>query len=156
MLQLINGVTLLLLARSPERVIASAQNAGVTQQQLDALKEELSGGFWSSPVTISAIAFALAGLLLTFVGLWTRQAGVGLAGIVLTKGKDISRMREALGALHRTYGLIYSVLWAAAVVSLTSRAAQRDNHPRSGRFPGVFHRAAATPLNRTEPSYISL
>jgi phosphatidylglycerophosphate synthase len=120
LLQLINGVTSLLLARNPERVIAAAQKAGVSEEQLGVLKEALSGGFWSSPVTISAIAFALAGLLLFLVGLWTRQAGVGLAGIVLTKGKDISRLMEALGALHQKYGLIYSVLWAAAVVSLMS------------------------------------
>jgi hypothetical protein len=120
LLQFINAATSLLLARNPERVIAAAQKAGVSQQQLGALKEALSGGFWSSPVTISAIAFALAGLLLFLVGLWTRQAGVGLAGIVLTKGKDISRLMEALGALHQKYSLIYSVLWAAAVVSLMS------------------------------------
>ena len=120
LLQLINGVTSLFLARNPERVIAAAQKAGVSEEQLGTLKEALSGGFWSSPVTVSAIALALAGLLLFLVGLWTRQAGVGFAGIVLTKGKDISRLMDALGALHQKYGLIYSVLWAAAVVSLVS------------------------------------
>ncbi|QDT73582.1 hypothetical protein I41_27710 [Lacipirellula limnantheis] len=63
---------------------------------------------------------ALASLLLFVVGLWTRQAGIGFAAIVMTKGKDILRLMEALGALHRKYGLIYSVLWAAAVVSSVS------------------------------------
>ena len=120
LLQLFNGVTSLLLARNPDRVIAAAQKAGVSEEQLGALKEALSGGFWSSPVTVSAIAFALAGLLLFLVGLWTRQAAGGFAGIVLTKGKDISRLMDALGALHQKYGLIYSVLLAAAVVSLMS------------------------------------
>ena len=120
LLQLINGVASLFLARDPQRVIAAAQKAGVSEEQLGALKGALSGGFWSSPVTVSAISLALAGLLLFLVGLWTRQAGVGFAGIVMTKGKDISRLMEALGALHQKYGLIYSVLWAAAVVSLVS------------------------------------
>jgi hypothetical protein len=122
LLQLINGVSSLFLARNPERVIAAAREAGVTEDRLDALKESLSGGFWSSPVTASAIAFALAGLLLFLVGLWTRQAGFGFAGIVLTKGKDISQLMAALGSLHQKYGLIYSVLMAAAVVSLASLA----------------------------------
>jgi hypothetical protein len=120
LLQLFNGVTTLLLARDPERVIAAAEKAGVAQEQLGALKQALSGGFWSSPVTVSAIAFALAGLFLFLVGLWTRQAGGSLARIVLTKGQDISRLMDALGALHRKYGLIYSVLLVAAVISLTS------------------------------------
>ncbi|WP_145433155.1 hypothetical protein [Lacipirellula limnantheis] len=110
----------LFLARDPQRVIAAAQKAGASEEQLGALKEVLSGGFRSSPVTVSAIAMALASLLLFVVGLWTRQAGIGFAAIVMTKGKDILRLMEALGALHRKYGLIYSVLWAAAVVSSVS------------------------------------
>jgi hypothetical protein len=92
----------------------------VGDEQLTALRESLAGGFWSSPVTASAIAFALAGLFLFLVGLWTRQAGIGFAGIVVTQGKDISRLMDALGSLHRKYGLIYSVMLAAAIVSLVS------------------------------------
>jgi hypothetical protein len=120
LLQMFNGITSLFLARNPDRVITAAKQAGVSDEQLGALREALSGGFWSSPVTASAIAFALAGLFLFLVGLWTRQAGVGFAGIVLTQGKDISRLMDALGSLHRKYGLIYSVLLAAAIVSLVS------------------------------------
>jgi hypothetical protein len=120
LLQVLNGVTSLFLSRDPDRVVAAAQKAGVSEQQLAALKQALAGGFWSSPITVSAIAFALAGLLLFLVGLWTRQAAGGFAGIVLTKGKDISRLMDALGSLHRKYGLIYSVLLAAAIVSLIS------------------------------------
>jgi hypothetical protein len=116
----INGVKTLFLSSDPDRVVAAAQKAGVSEQQLAALKQALAGGFWSSPITVSAIAFALAGLLLFLVGLWTRQAAGGFAGIVLTKGKDISRLMDALGSLHRKYGLIYSVLLAAAIVSLIS------------------------------------
>lgn len=120
LLQVLNGVTSLFLARNPDRVIAAAKQAGVAEEQLGALRESLSGGFWTSPVTASAIAFALAGVFLFLIGLWTRQAGVGFAGIVVTQGKDISRLMDALGSLHRKYGLIYSVLLAAALVSLVS------------------------------------
>ncbi|TWU21854.1 hypothetical protein [Bythopirellula polymerisocia] len=120
LLQMFNGLMSLFLTRNPDRVISAAQKAGVTDENLSALKEALSGGFWSSPVTVSAIAFALAGLLLFLVGLWTRQAAFGFAGIVVTKGKDISRLMDALGSLHRKYSLIYNVVLVAAVISLVS------------------------------------
>ena len=120
LLQMINGVTSLFMSRNPDRVISAAQQAGVPEEQLDVLKQALSGGFWSSPITVSAIAFALAGLFLFLVGLWTRQAAGGFAGIVLTKGKDISRLMDALEAFHRKYGMIYSILLAAAIISLLS------------------------------------
>ena len=122
LLQMINGVTTLFINRHPDRVIAAAQKAGMSEEQLGALKQALSGGFWSSPITISALAFAAAGLFLFLVGLWTRQAAGGFAAVALTSGKDISRLMEALGALHRKYGLIYSILLAAAIVSLVSLA----------------------------------
>jgi hypothetical protein len=120
LLQIFNGMTTLFLARSPDRVIAAAEKAGVSGEQLTALQQSLSGGFWSSPITASAIAFALAGLFVFLIGLWTRQASLGFAGIVLTKGKDISRLMDAIGSLHRKYGLMYSVLLAAAIVSFVS------------------------------------
>jgi hypothetical protein len=120
LLQMINGVTTLFMSRNPDRVVSAAQKAGMPEEQLATLKKALSGGFWSSPITVSAIAFALAGLLLFLVGLWTRQAAGGFAGIVLTKGKDVSRLMDALGALHRKYGLIYTVLLTAAILSLLS------------------------------------
>lgn len=122
LLQIFNGLASLFLARSPERVIAAAKQAGISEEQLGTLKESLSGGFWSSPVAASALAFALAGLFLFLVGLWTRQASLGFAGIVLTQGKDISRLMDALGSLQRKYSLIYSVMLAAAIVSLISLA----------------------------------
>lgn len=120
--QMINGVTSLFISRNPDRVIEAAQKAGMSADQIGKLKEGLAGRFWSSPIAISAIAFALAGLLLFVVGLWTRQAAMGFAGIVHTKGQDIARLMDALGALHRKYGLMYNVLLAAAIISLASLA----------------------------------
>lgn len=120
LLQVFNGVISLAMSRNPDRMISAAQKAGMSGEQLEVLKQALSGGFWSSPITASALAFALGGLFLFFVGLWTRQAAGGFAGIVLTKGKDISQLMEALGSLHRKYGMIYSLLLAAAIVSLLS------------------------------------
>jgi len=122
LLQMINGVATLFMSRSPDRVIAAAEKAGMTEEQLGALKESLSGGFWSSPITASALGFALAGLFLFLVGFWTRQAAVGFAGIALTKGKDISRLMDALGAMYRKYEMIYTLLLAAAIISLVSLA----------------------------------
>jgi hypothetical protein len=120
LLQMINGISSLIMSRNPERVIEAAQKAGMPEGQLGVLKQALSGGFWSSPITITAIAFALGGLLLFLIGLWTREAATGFVGIVLTKGKDVSRLMDALGALHRKYGMIYAMLLAAAIISLAS------------------------------------
>ena len=120
LLQMINGVTSLIMSRNPDRVIAAAEKAGLAGEQLATLKEALSGGFWTSPVAVSSIAFALAGLFLFLVGMWTRQAALGFAGIVLTKGRDVSRLMDALGALHRKYGLMYTFLLTAAIISLGS------------------------------------
>ena len=64
LLQMINGVTSLFMSRNPDRVIAAAQKAGMQAEQLDTLKQAISGGFWSSPITVSSLVFALAGLLL--------------------------------------------------------------------------------------------
>lgn len=122
LLQMINGVSSLVISRNPDRTLAAAEKAGMPPEQLAMLKDALAGGFWSSPLTISALAFAVAGLFLLLVGLWTRQAAMGFAGIVHTKGKDVSRLMDALGSLHRAYGLIYSVMLIAAIISLTSLA----------------------------------
>jgi len=120
LLQIFNGVASLFVSRNPDRVIAAAQKAGMPEEQLGMLKEAMTGPFWTSPVAISSLAFAVAGLFLFMIGLWTRQAAYGFIGIVGTKGKDISRLMDALRALHAKYGLMYNVLLAAALVSLIS------------------------------------
>lgn len=132
LLQMFNGVATLFMTRNPARVLEAAKGAGMTAEQLGVLEESLAGGFMSSPLAASAVAFALAGLFLFLVGLWTRQAAGGFAGIVLTKGKDISRLMDALGALHQKYTLIYSVLLAAAILTLLSLALNLWHHWRGG------------------------
>jgi uncharacterized membrane protein YphA (DoxX/SURF4 family) len=121
-LQMVNGVSSLIMSRDPDRTIAAAEKAGLAPEQIDALKQALAGGFWSSPLTVSAIAFAVAGLLLLLVGVWTRQAAGGFAGIVRTQGKDISRLMDALGALHLKYGMMYYMILIAAILSVMSLA----------------------------------
>jgi hypothetical protein len=120
LLQMFNGIASLFVSRNPDRVIAAAQKAGMQEEQLNILREAISGGFWSSPITVSALAIALAGLLLLLVGLWTQQAAAGFAGIVVTKGKDITRLMDALGALNRKYSLMYNILLVAAIITLAS------------------------------------
>ncbi len=132
LLQMVNGVFSLFMSRNPERMIAAAQKAGMPEAQLNTFKEAMSGGFWSSPFTVSALAFALAGLFLFLVGLWTRQAALGFVGITMTKGKDISRLMDALGALHRKYSAIYTVLLTIATISLVSFVITLWNSWRGG------------------------
>ncbi len=117
---MINGVSSLLMTRDPDRMVAAAEKAGVPPAQVEALQQAVAGGFWSSPLTITAITFALAGLILLLVGVWTRQAASGFAGIVRTQGQDISRLMDALGALHLKYGMMYYMLLIAAILSLLS------------------------------------
>lgn len=68
------------------------------------------------------------------VGLWTRQAAFGFGGIVQTEGHDISRLMEALGALHRKYELMYTVLLVAAIISLVSFVASLWHAWRGGAW----------------------
>lgn len=121
-LQMINGVSSLLMSRDPDRMIAAAEKAGLAPEQVAALQQSLAGGFWSSPLTVSAMAFAVAGLILLLIGVWTRQAANGFYGIVRTQGSDVSRLMDALRALHLKYGTMYYMLLVAAILSLLSLA----------------------------------
>jgi hypothetical protein len=109
LLQMINGVMTLFMTRNPARILEAAKTAGMTAEQLGTLEKSLAGGFSSSPLAASAVAFALAGLFLFLVGLWTRQSATGFAGT-----------------------LIYSVLLAAALLSLLSLALTLWHHWRGG------------------------
>ena len=62
LLQMLNGVSTLFVSRNPERMLAAAEKAGMSADQLDVLKQALAGGFWSSPLTVAALASAAAGL----------------------------------------------------------------------------------------------
>lgn len=121
-LQLVNGVMAFVSARNPEKIVTAAREAGVAEAQLQQLEKSLTAGGWFSPFTASAIAFGLTGLLMVLVGMWTQQAAAGFGGIVLTKGQDISRLMDALGALHKKYSVVYNLLWIAAITSLISLA----------------------------------
>lgn len=119
-LQLFNGIMTLVATRNPEKIITAAKDAGLTEIQLQQLQTSLTSDGWLSPITISAIAFGITGLFVVLVGLWTQQAAAGFAGIVLTKGQDMGRLMDALGALHKKYSLMYNLLWIAAIAGLIS------------------------------------
>lgn len=121
-LQLVNGISSLIMSRNPDRMLAAAEKSGFTPEQIGVLKKTLADGSWSSPLAASALAFALAGLLLLLVGVWTRQAAGGFARVAYTQGKDISQLMDALGALHLKYGMIYYLILVAALMSLISLA----------------------------------
>jgi hypothetical protein len=122
LLQLINGVLTLVMSRDPDRMIAAARQAGMAEEQVAALREAMAGGFWSSPLAVTATAMAFSGLFLFLIGLWTQQAGGGFSGIVQTRGRDIARLMDALQAQHRAYALMYTILMVAAILAVVSLA----------------------------------
>jgi hypothetical protein len=119
-LQVINGVSSMIISRNPQRLLDTAEKAGVSADQLELLKKATAGGFWSSPLTVSAIAFAVTGLLLLLIGAWTQMAAGNFARIVQTKGQDVSRLMDGLGALNMMYGLVYYILLIAAAITVVS------------------------------------
>ena len=58
LLQMFNGVASLFMSRNPDRIVAAAEKGGMPAEQLDVLKKAFEGGFLSSPLTISAVAFS--------------------------------------------------------------------------------------------------
>ena len=71
----------------------------MSADQLAVLKQALEGEYSGRrPLRFRRSRSALAGLFLLLVGVWTRQAARGFAGIVVTKGKDIAMLMDALGA----------------------------------------------------------
>jgi hypothetical protein len=101
-------------------MLESAEKAGMSPDQLELLKEATAGSFWSSPLTVSAIAFVVTGLLLLLVGAWTQMAAGNFGRIVKTRGQDISRLMDGLGALNLMYGMIYYIVLIAAVITVLS------------------------------------
>ncbi len=121
-LQMVNGVVSLFAARSPEKVLATAKEAGLPEASLQQLETALTAQHGLSPLAATSIAFAATGLLMLLIGRWTQQAAAGFAGIVGSKGQDIFRLMDALGTLHKKYGLMYTLLWLAVITSLLSFA----------------------------------
>lgn len=126
-LQMVNGIvslmaTSLMATRSPDKVLATAKEAGLPEASLQQLETALTSQRGLSPLAATSIAFAATGLLMLLIGRWTQQAAAGFAGIVGTKGQDIHRLMDALGALHKKYGLMYTLLWLAVITSLLSFA----------------------------------
>ena len=119
-LQILHGVTTFIAGRNPARVLSAAREAGVSAEQLQKLELALAGGGWLTPFTFMAISFILAGILLLLVGSWNQQAAGGFAGIVMTKGQDISRLMSALGAMQKKYSLMYNMIMIFAILSLIS------------------------------------
>lgn len=67
---------------------------------------------------------ATVGLIFLLIGLWTRTAAASFRDIVATTGRDISHLMEALGALHKQYALMYTLIVIAVIVFLVGLALQ--------------------------------
>jgi hypothetical protein len=127
-LQMVNGIMTFISTRSPEKVLAAARQAGVPEEKIKQLEKALTPDGWFSPASITSIAFALSGVIMIMVGMWTQQAASGFAGVALTKGQDISLLMVALGALYKKYSLMYALLWLAAICSFISLAFSLYHH----------------------------
>ena len=119
-LQMVNGVFSLFTTRNPERVLAAAKEAGLPEARLQQLEKASTSDGWINPLTASSLGFALGGLFLFLMGMWTQQSAAGFAAIAATRGQDIRRLMDAVGALYKKYSLIYTILIVAAIVSLIS------------------------------------
>lgn len=119
-LQMVNGIVSFFSTMNPDKFVAAAKEAGLSDEMLQRLQHGLTSGGWLSPLTISSIAFALTGLFVFLIGLWTQQSAVGFAGVAATQGQDIRRLMGALGALHKKYTLMATILWIAALSALIS------------------------------------
>jgi hypothetical protein len=63
---------------------------------------------------------AASGLIFLLIGLWTRSAAGEFQQIVATSGHDISHLMSALGALHKMYSLLYTLIIVGILAFLLS------------------------------------
>lgn len=104
--------------RDPEK-LASAAKAQLPPDQFEKFEKTLGGGGWS-PFVMTGLALAAMGLIHFLFGLWTSSAAGSFSAVANTRGKDISRLMDALGSLNRAFGMIYNLIMIAAVVFLGS------------------------------------
>lgn len=92
--------------KAPDEVQKQVQEWGTKLDQLPP-KNQLWG---------FVINAGLAGLVYLLIGIWTRSAASSFSKIVTTQGADITHLMNALGALHKMYALLYTLLLAAAIM----------------------------------------
>ncbi len=66
------------------------------------------------------IGSGLSGIIYLLLGVWTRTAAKDFQLIVDTRGRDISLLMNALGAMHSMYTLIYTLLLVTLFLFLLS------------------------------------
>lgn len=71
-----------------------------------------------------AIQSAASGLIFTLLGVWTRAAAASFRGIVATTGRDVSHLMNGLGALHKMYSLLYTLVVVALIFFVVGLALQ--------------------------------
>lgn len=104
--------------RDPEKIAAAAKN-NLPPDQFEKFEKSLGAGGWS-PFVMTGLALAAMGLIHFLFGLWTSSAAGSLGAVANTRGKDITRLMEALRSLNKAYGMIYNLIVIAAVVFLGS------------------------------------
>ncbi len=120
-LQIACGIAYYLSPKNPEQIAATAKKvAEKLGAPVEKVQEVLQENYQPTAILVTALTIAAVGLFHLLIGLWTRQAATGFAGIVHTRGQDVSRLMEALRALRKTYGLVYNLMLLAALLLVIS------------------------------------
>lgn len=113
------GFVLMLLGVLQIAFGIAAYMSGKLPEQLGKAAEAAKVPAPVEPLVI-ALAIGLVGALYLLIGMWTRQASKGFYGIVHSRGQDVTRLMDAIGALRKTYGLIYNLMLLSAVFWVVS------------------------------------
>lgn len=104
--------------RDPAKLTEVAKKQ-LPADQMEKFEKMVGMGGWT-PFVLTGAAVAAMGLIHFLFGLWTQSAAGSLSAVAETRGKDITRLMDALGSLNKAYGLIYNLILIAAVVFLVS------------------------------------
>jgi len=66
----------------------------------------------------------LAGLIFLLIGIWTRSSAASFHEIVVTTGRDISHLMNALSSLHKMYNLLYTLIIVTLLACLIALGLQ--------------------------------
>jgi hypothetical protein len=99
-------------------VLVQVMFAQLTSDKVPAEVKEQFGQLGQRERWIFTGYFAIAGLVLLAVGVWTRSAGGSFQNIVATAGRDIGHLMDGLGSLAKMYSLIATVIVAAILAYL--------------------------------------
>jgi hypothetical protein len=99
-------------------VLVQVAFAQLTSDQVPVEVKEQLGQLGQRERWVLTGYFAIAGLVLLMVGVWTRSAGGSFHKIVATTGRDVGHLMDGLGSLAKMYSLIATALIAGILAYL--------------------------------------